>query len=164
MKKNRRHNYHQIKGNLSYTFNEIAQKLNFHLRTIQQWKKCGLKIIDENSRPYLVLGPELKRFLKQKSAGRKHKLSDTEFFCMKCRLPRKSKPEMIQLEYNGKIIGKNQKQVIISGLCKECNSRLIRFSTESKSEEFRKLSMLSMQRDIILPDNIHAFSNTDIKK
>jgi hypothetical protein len=160
----RRHNYRLIKGQHSYTFKEISKQLNVHNRTIRRWRKSGMKLLDEKSHPFLVLGKDLIRFLKQKDSDRRVKLLENEFFCMKCKLPRESKPEMIQLEFNGKTIGKNQKQVIIRGVCCECTSRLTRISTESKIEDIRKQSMLYKQCDIVLPDNIGSCLYADIEE
>ena len=49
-----------------YSFKEIAQIFGLHIRTVQKWPKHGLKILDGTLSPILVLGSDLKEFLKEK--------------------------------------------------------------------------------------------------
>lgn len=162
MKRNRRHNYHRIKANDSYTLKEIAEKLKVHVRTVQQWRKCGMKTIDDNSKPYLVLGTELKRFLKEQRQIRKVSLNQNEFYCTKCRCARESIPNQVSILYTNKIVGKNQKLVHILGLCNKCGSKMYRFSTETKMEELNKSMLIPNLCDLILIENDDSSLNTDI--
>lgn len=122
----------KIKKNRIYSFKEISNLFNIHIRTVQEWRKRGMKVIDEYSKPYLVEGVILREFLKQKSAKRKCPLKDGEFYCTKCGTNRKSIGNKIHYNFTQKLIGKNQKQVIIKGVCVVCGCRLNLFSTEKK--------------------------------
>jgi hypothetical protein len=53
--------------------------LNTHIRTVQRWKREGLKILDEETRPFLVMGQDLQDFLKARSRSRKRPLQPGEF-------------------------------------------------------------------------------------
>jgi DNA-binding transcriptional MerR regulator len=79
IKKKRNHNPNLVKEKHSYTFAEISEDLNIHPRTVQNWHKLGLKVLDETSRPYLVYGEELKHFLKAKRQDQKHQLKQVSF-------------------------------------------------------------------------------------
>jgi hypothetical protein len=138
-------NYRLIKGHLSYTYKEISRLFNIHVRTVQGWRKRGLQVIDSNSRPFLVYGEELKRFLTDIRAHRHFKLGSDEFYCTKCHRPRKSKPGQVQYNYTNKIISKHDKLVIIKGICEVCNSSIFLFSTENK---LKKPEESGMQFDL----------------
>lgn len=125
-------NYNLIKSHYSYTFQEISKLLQIHIRTIQNWRHKGLQVIDANSKPYLTLGYELKQFIKQSKDSRKKKLTDSQFYCLKCRCGREAIPDTIEANFTNKVIGKNQHQIILKGICSECGSKIRRFTTEEK--------------------------------
>ena len=157
-----KYNYRLIKSKNSFTVKEIAEQFGIHARTVQTWIKEGLQVIDKNAKPYLIEGFVLREFLKQKSENRKCKLNEDEFYCTKCKAARKSQPDQIQFNFTHKLIGKNQRQVIIKGKCEICNTQINRFSTESKLIELNQKGVFSTKRDIILIESINAFINTDI--
>lgn len=141
-KKKRNHNPNLIKEKHSYTFAEISEALNIHPRTVQSWHKQGLKVIDEVSKPYLVYGGELRQFVKAKQQKQKHPLKAGEFFCPKCRSPKKSRPENRTFEITQKKLGKTSKQAFIRGICEVCSQPLLLFSSDRKIEELEKMGMI----------------------
>ena len=78
-KKKRKYNPNLVRSRRSYTLEEIAEIYTLHIRTVQDWHINGLKSIDPNRKPLLVLGEEIRRYLKQKSQKRKHKLIRMNF-------------------------------------------------------------------------------------
>ncbi len=54
MKNKRKLNPNLIKKNRAYTLSEIAELLDKHIRTVQEWRKKGLSVIDDSERPYLT--------------------------------------------------------------------------------------------------------------
>lgn len=134
----RNHNHNLIKERHSYSFGEISEALKVHNRTVQCWRKQGLKVIDEASKPYLVYGGDLKQFLKAKQQKQKHPLKTGEFYCPKCRCARGSLPENITFEITQKRLGKSSKQAFIRGICEVCNQPLLLFSSDRKIEELQK--------------------------
>jgi len=133
----RNHNPNLIKEKHSYTFAEISEVLNIHPRTVQSWRKQGLKVVDEARKPYLVYGEELRRFLKDKRQNQKHPLKTGEFFCTKCRSARKSRPENFTVEITSKILGKRSRQAFIRGICEVCGQPLTLFSSDRKVQELK---------------------------
>lgn len=143
MTKNKRnHNPNLIKEKHSYTFAEISEKLNVHIRTVQNWHKKGLNVIDEASRPYQVYGGVLRHSLIANRQRQKHPLKTGEFFCTKCRSPRKSRPENLKFEITNRKLGKTSKQAFIRGICEACNHPLLLFSSDRKIEEFKMRGMI----------------------
>ena len=139
MKKKRNYNLNLIKKRRSYSFQEVSELLGVHTRTVQTWKKQGLKILDDSTKPFLVLGEELKRFLKLMMSKRRHQLQAGEFFCTKCKMPRLSKPDKVSVVFTNRKLGKNYQQVIVKGVCSECNQSLTLFSSDKKIQELRLL-------------------------
>ena len=79
-KKKRKHNPNLARLRRSYTFAEIAEVYAVHRRTVQVWRKQGLNVIDDKSKPFLVIGADVRSFLKEKQRRRKHPLKPGEFF------------------------------------------------------------------------------------
>lgn len=126
-----------IKYRHSYTFEEISEVLNVHPRTIQTWKKEGLNVID-STKPYLVMGYDLKEFLSKKLQSRKTKLEPNQFYCIKCRSAVLSQFNQVKLKITGKTMGKDTHQeAVITGRCETCGTKLNRFSHSGKLDEIK---------------------------
>ncbi len=124
-----------IKYRHSYTFEEISEVLNVHQRTIQTWKKEGLNVID-STKPYLVMGYDLKEFLSKKLQSRKTKLEQNQFYCTKCRKAVTSQNNQVTIVITGKTIGKyGHQEAFITGKCETCGTKLNRFSHSGKLDE-----------------------------
>lgn len=135
MKKN--YKIRLIKHRHSYTFEEITKLLNVHSRTIQTWKNEGLIVID-STKPFLVMGYDLKNFLQKKLEKRRNKLLPNEFYCTKCRKAATSQNNEVIIKLTGKTIGQNCYQdLIITGICQNCGSKLNRFSHSGKINEIK---------------------------
>ena len=144
-RKKKKYNTNLVKARHSYTLKETAELFNLHTGTVQRWRKEGLRVIDDGSKPFLVIGEEIKRFLKEKSRKRKHPLGPGEFFCTKCKTARKSQLDKLSVEISGKTLGKIHKQVIVKGICEVCNQRLFRFSSDRKVKERQKKEPLLLE-------------------
>jgi len=163
-KKKRNRNPNLIKEKHSYSFAEISEALNKHPRTVQSWRKQGLKVIDEASKPYLVYGEELKQFLKTRRQNQKHPLKTGEFFCPKCRCARKSRPENYTFEITRKKLGKTSMQALIRGICEACSQPLLLFSSDRKVRELEMKGMISTEGKTTLYGNGDSSCNTDIER
>jgi len=140
MRKN--HNVRLLKSRHSYSFMEIAQILKVHPRTVQGWHRQGLQVVDETSKPFLVLGAEMRRFLQEIRQSRRHSLGKGEFYCPKCREPRKSLPDKLFAQITERKLGKASKQAFLKGICEVCGKRLILFSSDKKIEELKASGVL----------------------
>lgn len=160
----RNHNPNRIKARHPYSFAEIAETLKIHPRTVQCWRKQGLEIIDETSKPYLVYGAELRRFLSAKRQKQRHPLKAGEFYCPKCRQPRKSLTDSLDIVVTGKMLGKSAKQVVIKGMCEICHTRLTLFSSDKKAQEWQRKAMPLAEHKTVLTGNGDSTLNTDIER
>ena len=154
--------YHLIKSGRSYTVSELGRTINRHVRTVQEWIKKGLTVIDRNSKPYLISGYDAKLYLKQRADLKKAKLKDVEFYCLKCHHPRRSLPDKLKFELSGKSIGDGQKQINIIGFCSTCSTPLQRFSSEKNIIKLYNKAIIK-EKGLILIDKELSSLNTDIK-
>lgn len=160
-KKKRNHNPNLIKIRHSYTFTEIAETLRIHPRTVQSWHKQSLKVIDETSKPYLVYGADLRQFLKTKWQKQKHPLKAGEFFCPKCKEPRKSLPDKLKIEFTSRSLGKRYKQALIRGICETCSQPLLLFSSDRKIKELKESGTLLQEHKTVLLGSEDSSYNAD---
>lgn len=142
VKKKRKYNPNLIKGKSTYSAKQLAERLKIHLRTIQGWRKQGLADCGKDGNSYLMLGEEIRRFLKEKKQKSKYPLKTGEFFCPKCRNPRKSLADKISVIITNKKLGKTSKQAFIKGVCEICNTSLMLFSSDKKINELQNSGML----------------------
>jgi len=155
-------NPQKIKARNSYTFAEISNIFGIHVRTVQCWKKQGLKVIHEKIRPYLVYGEDCRTFLREKRKKKKTKLLPGEFFCTKCKGARKSADNVLKTEFTSKKLGKYALMVFIKGNCEICNTVLTRFSSDKIIMEMLKSGTLIMAQGKGLTGNEYTALNTDI--
>ncbi len=165
MTRNKRsYNPNSIKQRRSYSFIEIAEKLEIHVRTVQVWRKAGLKVIDESKRPLLIFGKELRRFIKDMITKRRHSLKIDEFFCVRCRKPRKSRPNKLTFQIINKKLGKDSLQAKMKGACEVCGLLFTRFSSDKKIKEAQENGVLFMQGQEVIFGSKDSPLNTDKTK
>jgi hypothetical protein len=162
-KKKKRHNPNLVKLKHSYTFSEISEIYGVHRRTIQIWRKNGLQVLDESSKPFLVLGAEVRRFLNEKNKMRKHPLKPGEFFCLKCRKPRRSFQNRIKVEITNKRLGR-YRQAILRGKCGVCSCPMMLLTSDRKLQELIKTDMTLEQQETTLIGSGDSCLNTDIER
>lgn len=131
-KKKRNYNPCLIVSRRPYTLQDIADQFSVHIRTVQAWQKSGLTPIDNRKHPQLYMGFEVQRFLRQRQGSRRHKLRDHEFYCPRCKGPSTSGNDQVQIETRDKRIGRDDKLVLIRGVCLKCGSKMCRISTWKK--------------------------------
>ncbi|MFZ4126225.1 MAG: helix-turn-helix domain-containing protein [Rickettsiales bacterium] len=78
---------HRIRYRRAYSIVEVTELLSVHKNTVRQWMRGGLKAMDD-TRPILIHGSELKRFLLDRRSSKKSPCKPHEFYCLKCRAPR----------------------------------------------------------------------------
>lgn len=145
MKITRKYNLTIVKKNHCYTFEEISELFSLDMSTVYRWHRKGLTVIDEHSRPYLVHGLELKKFLRDKSIKNKYPLKHNEFFCSTCRCQCRSKDNRITLEITQEALGKRYKRAYIRGICEKCGLPLLLFSSNRKIQELIEAGLVILE-------------------
>lgn len=80
-------NPRRAKIHRSYSVDEIARLFRVHRNTVRNWLKRGLPANDER-RPTLILGWQLREFLEAERTKRKQRCPAGHFYCVRCRQPK----------------------------------------------------------------------------
>jgi hypothetical protein len=134
----------RVRVRRAYSFHEAAVLLSVHVRTIQAWHKQGLPVIDEKSRPYLIMGADLRQFLRDRRQKQRRPLKPGEFFCPKCQQPQKSAFEAMEIVMTGRCLGRTSKQVLIKGSCEICHTSLTLFSSDRKFQQWQAEALAAL--------------------
>lgn len=108
-------NRQKICGSMSYTIKEMSDCLGINGKTCLRWIANGLPIVPCGKKPILMLGSDIKDFLRKKDSKKKTKLKRNEFYCLTCKTARNAKRGSIK---------KLQKQK--KAVCRVCNGRMSR--------------------------------------
>lgn len=109
----------RVKQAVAYDVAEAARLLGVHRNTIRRWLKEGLEPID-NRRPLLIHGSHLRTFLSKRRKSRKHPCRPGEFFCFRCRAPRKPWGGTADVTL------RTEKLASLLALCAECETPMYR--------------------------------------
>lgn len=145
----RRYNTALIKGDRTYTIEELAETLGVCIGTVRSWLKDGLTQMD-HKKPFLVLGHQAKHYLKKRVEKSSVTLAADEFYCFKCRASRKPAGSMADYLPQTNSSGR------LSALCEECRTLC------NKSIRFVKLADLGQILDIVIEANERAYGNPSI--
>ena len=123
------YNIRSIKSRRSYSVNEMASLLSIDRKTCQRWlKNGGLRPIERNVSPILVMGFELIDLIRRKRAKRRVSLEKDEFYCLKCNKATKAKSGSEEIVKTGKRIGKNnQEQYMKIANCERCGTKMNKY-------------------------------------
>ena len=100
---------------MSYTIRELSETLSVDEKTCLRWIDRGLKIVPGGMKPILLLGSEIKEFLKEKNSRKRIKLKQNEFYCFTCKAPRNAK--------RGSTCELHDRK---TALCRVCNGKMSR--------------------------------------
>jgi hypothetical protein len=85
----KRQNPRRVKIHRCYTVEEVAKLFAAHKNTVRDWLKAGLPKIDDR-KPILILGRQLAGFLHMRRARRQRRCRAGEFYCFRCRAPKRA--------------------------------------------------------------------------
>lgn len=125
----RNYNLRKIKAKRSYTAEELAELLGTHVQTVRQWKRSGLRPLEETTTPHLFMGSTTKAYLGEQMQNRKVKLSPNQFYCLKCK--QAVTPAKVQVVDRGVEMGKGKKSLVLQANCPVCGKQVNRFATEA---------------------------------
>jgi len=118
----------KIRARTAYTAQEAASLLGVDRRTVFRWIREGLFLIDPHEKPRLILGNDLKAFLKAKRESKKVKLQWNEYYCFACRKAVLARVGSEHQKKTGKKIGAdNKEQTMLYAKCKDCEGSVARF-------------------------------------
>lgn len=135
-----------FKGKRNYTLYEISETLGVHLKSVRRWARNGLKVLDMETKPFLVMGRDIRNFLKERRIRHRKTLKVGEFFCPKCWIPRNSIEDKITTRFTGRMLGKTYRQVFIQGVCPICAATMCQFSSDRRLKEWQDGGFIKPER------------------
>jgi hypothetical protein len=127
----RTYNIRLIKRDYAYFIGELAELFHHHPNAVRRWIKAGLRTVD-NRRPVLVHGQDAIDFLDARQARRKQKCAADEFYCCRCRQPRKPLSNCVEVRI------RKETKLNLSALCAVCGTRMNRAGSVARMEEYRQ--------------------------
>jgi len=112
-----------VSSYMSYEIKDLTRILEINEKTVLRWIGEGLKVVPGCKKPILILGSDLKAFLKTKNTRHKVALKRHEFYCFGCKAPRRAKRGSIRVLQGKKI-----------GLCSVCNGKMSRTIKPSQND------------------------------
>jgi Zn-finger protein len=142
----------------NYTVEEVANLFSVHKNTVRAWIKSGLATNDDK-RPVLILGTELKNYLQVKRKSNKRKCQFFEIYCVRCRCPQLPAENMVDYEPINDQLGR------LIGICPACEGII------NKYFNIANLDQIKDKLDITLPktlkhisERVNPLLNSDFKK
>ncbi len=123
-------NPNRAKIHRSYTVGEVAELFSVHKNTVRLWVKDGLQTND-NKRPLLILGSDLKQFLQSKRKNKKRKCHPFEIYCVRCRSPQLPALNMVDFKPMNSSMG------CMIGLCPSCDGIINKFCNLTNLEKIK---------------------------
>jgi hypothetical protein len=124
----RRANPQLIKVHRNYTVEQAGKTLGVHKNTVREWIKDGLPIIDEK-RPHLILGRDLKDFLRERRRKKKRTCGIGELFCVRCRAPKFPAGNMADYVPDNETVGN------LVAICPDCGFIMNRRVSKANLEQ-----------------------------
>lgn len=124
-------NPNRAKIHRNYTVEEVAILFGVHKNTVRNWIKRGLPVLDDQ-KPCLILGYELRDYLRTSRKKNKRKCKPGEMYCLSCKLPRRPAANMVDYEPFSGTAGR------LIGLCSVCENMINRFASFASLPKFSK--------------------------
>lgn len=130
--------YRLVKIHRSYTIEEASHLIARSKLTIRRWIKTGDLPALTEMRPHLILGRDLSEFLKAHAPVRNKLLLD-EWFCLKCKAPRKAALGLADYVGRTSVAGR------LSALCDVCSTLMHKAIAVPRLGEFQQILEVSLQ-------------------
>ena len=132
-----------IKSFRCYTQKEAAALVGVSIRTIRNWTRDGLQVLDA-SHPPLFRGDDLRRHITAQRKDRKVKTSLCELYCVRCRKCRAPAGAMADCAIQGN-------KAMLTAICDVCEAIMCKPVSLSDLPEIRsKLDLTIKQNEVAL--------------
>jgi len=122
----RKYDLRKIKTGWTYDIKEICSLYILHPKTVHGWISNGLEPIEGSLNPYLIAGHVLRSFLEKKSEKRRCRLNAEQFYCVRCKAARLSRPESVQVIKTNTKLGHDKFSGRKTGICEVCGCHMNR--------------------------------------
>lgn len=112
-------NPQRAKIHRNYSVMEAAQLCRVHRNTVHHWIKQGLPVCDDH-KPVIVLGLDLRAFLRAKKIRNKSPCGPGRIYCVRCRCPKVPAGHLADYVPSSSTAGS------LVGICPDCESMVYR--------------------------------------
>jgi excisionase family DNA binding protein len=156
--KRRRASARRVKIHLNYTVDEAAETVGAHKNTVRRWITAGRLPALTETRPHLILGHDLRRFLTVRRPGAVT-LKPGECYCVKCKGAKRPGLDMADFE------PVNDRWGNLKGLCPDCGILMHRRVSRAKLDQIAgDLEVNILQAQPRLRERAIPSSNVDFKE
>lgn len=127
-----------IKGARCYTIEEAADVSGVSPRTIRNWGKEGLPVMD-SARPILIRGDDLRAHIEGKRKANKVRTALDTFYCMACRKARPAAGGFADCTLTGD-------RATLTALCDHCGTLLTKPVAQAQIPKIARLIDLTIKR------------------
>ena len=127
-----------VKAFRCYTIDEAAEVTGVSPRTIRNWTKDGLRLMDR-ARPVLIRGDDLRAYILAQRQSRKVTVALDAFYCFRCRAARKAAGGFADCTITGN-------RATLTALCETCETVMSKPVSEARLPEIRRTLDLTITR------------------
>lgn len=127
-----------IKAFRCYTIDEAAEISGVSPRTIHNWSKNGLRLMD-SARPVLIRGDDLRNYILAQRQSRKVTTALDEFYCCRCSAARKAAGSFADCA----IVGK---RATLTAFCAACETVVSKPVSQARIPEIARTLDLTFTR------------------
>ncbi len=138
----------RIKRDFGYYIPEICDLLGAHKNTVLRWIRNGLPKIDD-SKPFLIHGSQLRGFLANQQTSRKSRCGPDEFYCFRCRQPRRPWNGIVDITF------RSNKVLNLSGLCEQCECVINKCNSVANLPQIAKTFNLQAVHNSRIVETLH---------
>ncbi len=162
----RNYHLHLIKSRKVYSVEDVSKLLHVCKETVRNWVVNGLALINPGERRYLILGDDLKAFLRKMKERRKRPTKNGPIQCFRCREGVMPDPDSIQIITSKKRIGRSDFQLTVKGKCSKCGCKINRYTTERLWPELQTELNFKQADEGLEGDQLNLFNlgSEDVKK
>lgn len=129
-----------IKGNKTYTVEELADVAGVSIPTVRNWLKIGMKRLDDQ-RPTMIIGFQALEFINARKANSKKPMALGEFYCLRCKAARKPLGGMADYAAISATGGR------LKALCSVCECACNLNISARKFDDFAKVLDIAVQNN-----------------
>ncbi len=151
------YNPNLVKIHRNYSIEEAARVYGVHKNTVSHWLRAGLPYLNER-KPYLILGADLKQFLKDRRIKNKQHCDPDQMFCLRCKSPQKPAEGFVEYLPTSSTKGR------LSGICSTCDGIINKYASLASLERYSAIfdvSVSAAQKHI--NNSAKPFLNSDTR-
>ena len=163
----RTYNVRRIKQTRLYSVQEIGKLFDLHKNAEELIKPHVIELMRtavlldlqpiDDRKPYMIRGNVLADFLRQRQQSRKCKCAPDQFYCCKCRAPRKASLGMVDALFD------TPTKLRLIALCEQCSTAMHKNQSAENLPALHKIFQIRTLPPKYLSDCVSPTVNSDMR-